>query len=140
MTRLQVFASPHLLGFEALEEMLERAARTAHDGYPPYNIERFPSDADGMEDYRLSLAVAGFSRQNLEIMLEGRHLTVRGRQTDGNAREFLHRGIAARQFAKSFLLASGMEVMAAKLGNGLLVIHLQQSPPDRVQRRIEIGE
>lgn len=144
MSRMQVFSSPLLLGFDALEQMLERATKTPSDGYPPYNIERspmppMPSD-EGVELYRISLAVAGFSQSEIEITVENRQLLIRGRQAEPQNRDYLHRGIAARQFIRSFLLAEGMEVTKASLANGILAIDLRKSPPDRVIRRIEISE
>jgi HSP20 family molecular chaperone IbpA len=140
MSRVSVFQSPLLLGFDGLEQMLERATKGSSEGYPPYNIERHPIQSDGSESYRILLAVAGFTRNDLEITVENRQLHVRGRQVDDGNRDYLHRGIAARQFAKSFLLADGMEVEAARLEHGLLAIHLRKSAPDKGIRRIEISE
>jgi HSP20 family molecular chaperone IbpA len=137
---MQVFSSPLLLGFDALEQMLDRTAKSATDGYPPYNIERAEPAPDGAENYRISLAVAGFTKASLEITLEDRQLVVRGKQADDRDRTYMHRGIATRQFTRSFLLADGMEVTGASLANGLLAIDLRKSAPDRVVRRIEIGE
>jgi HSP20 family molecular chaperone IbpA len=138
MSQLQVFSSPHLLGFDGLEHMLERAAKAAGNGYPPYNIERSAVQADGTEYYSISLAVAGFSKDSIEIALEDRQLTITGRQVDDPPRDYLHRGIATRQFSRSFLLADGMTVTRARLANGLLAIDLRKSAPDRVVHRIEI--
>jgi HSP20 family molecular chaperone IbpA len=140
VTRLQVFSSPLLLGYDGLEDMLERATKTSSDGYPPYNIERFAADAEGTEPYRISLAVAGFAKTDIEITVEDKQLHVRGKRSENQAHEFLHRGIANRQFAKAFLLADGMSVTGARLGNGLLAIDLRKSAPDRVVRRIAISE
>ncbi len=140
MTRLQVFSSPLLLGFEAVEQLLDRATKATHDGYPPYNVERSDSLADGSEDYRITIAVAGFARADLEITVEDRQLTVRGRQLDDKERDFLHRGIAGRHFSRTFLLADSMIVREARLENGLLAIDLRKSAPDRVVRRIDIRE
>ncbi len=141
MSRMQVFSSPLLLGFDALEQMLDRAAKAPSDGYPPYNIERTPAQSDcGNELFRISLAVAGFAKSDIEISVENRQLVIHGRQAEPENRDYLHRGIAARQFNRSFLLADGMEVTKAGLANGILAIDLRKSPPDRVIRRIEISE
>jgi HSP20 family molecular chaperone IbpA len=138
MTRLPLFSSPLVLGFEALEQMLDEAAKSPSDGYPPYNIERSSADAGGAEFYRVSLAVAGFDKGDIEITVEDRQLMIRGRQKEEAARDYLHRGIAARQFARTFLLADGMDVTEARLENGLLAIDLRKSAPERVVRRIGI--
>ena len=140
MTRVQVFSSPLLLGFDGLQEMLDRAVKTSSDGYPPYNIERFASQDDGTELYRICLAVAGFAKFDIELTVEDKQLHIRGKRSDEQTRDFLHRGIANRQFAKAFLLAEGMTVTAARLENGLLAIDLRKSAPNRVVRRIEITE
>ncbi len=139
MNRIQVFSSPLLLGFDALEQMLDRTTKSPSDGYPPYNIERSQPEPDGTEFYCISLAVAGFSKHDIEITVEDRQLMIRGRQSDDKSRDYLHRGIATRQFNRSFLLADGMDVTKAGLANGLLAIHLCKSPPDKVVRRIEIS-
>jgi HSP20 family molecular chaperone IbpA len=139
MSRFQGFASPLLLGFEEMERLLERAAKTTSDGYPPYNIERIAADELGDDLIRITLAVAGFRRDELEISVEERQLFIRGRQADDSAgRQFLHRGIAARQFQRTFLLAEGIEVTAARLQNGLLEVDLVRPAPERLVRRIEI--
>jgi HSP20 family molecular chaperone IbpA len=141
MSRMQVFSSPLLLGFDSLEQMLDRATKTPSDGYPPYNIERTTAASDSaVELYRISLAVAGFGKSEIEVTVEDKQLVIHGRQTDQQNRDYLHRGIAARQFNRSFLLADGMEVINASLANGILAIDLRKSPPDRVIRRIEISE
>ena len=137
MNRHTTFGSPYLLGFEHLERLLERTARTAGDSYPPYNIEAL--DETGI---RITLAVAGFSQEELSVTEEDRQLVVRGRQAEVNGKTFLHRGIAARQFLRSFVLADGIEVAAAALENGLLKIHLarkQVQPSVRVVD-IKIGD
>lgn len=137
MSRFQGFGSPLLLGFEEMERLLERAVKTPGDGYPPYNIERL--EADSGDTIRITLAVAGFRREELDISVEERQLLIRGRQQDdSNGRVFLHRGIAARQFLRSFVLAEGIEVTAARLQNGLLEIDLVRPEPERMVRRIEI--
>ena len=120
MSRLSIFSAPFLLGFEALEERVDRLSKGA-DGYPPYNIER-QVGADGSETFLISIAVAGFARSELEVVAEDNSLLVRGRQKDDPNRQFLHRGIAARQFQRSFLLAEGVVVEQATLDNGMLII------------------
>jgi len=139
MTRLSVFSSPLLLGFDELERMLDRASKTSGDGYPPYNIERLARAEGEAERLRITLAVAGFTRDEIDITIEENQLVIRGRQNDGDGRDYLHRGIAARQFARSFVLAEGMEVRGARLANGLLEIGLEKLEPKRLVRRIEIG-
>ena len=138
MTRVSLFSSRLLLGFGEVERLLERVTKNSGDGYPPYNIERFPfHDGEG-EHLRITLALAGFSREELEITLEENQLIVRGRQKDEEERAYLHRGIAARQFQRAFVLANGMEVKEANLESGLLTIDLERSEPRRIVRRIEI--
>lgn len=139
MSRLSVFSSPLLLGFDELERMLDRASKTSGDGYPPYNIERL-ARADGeAERLRITLAVAGFGRNDLDVTVEDNQLVVRGRQKEEDGGSYLHRGIAARQFTRSFVLADGMDVTGARLENGLLELHLERPEPRRVVRRIQIG-
>lgn len=128
-----------MLGFEEIERLIDRAAKGSSDGYPPYNIERAARTGDQQELLRITLAVAGFTRDQLEITLEDSQLSVRGRQQDDKTRDYLHRGIAARQFQKTFVLAEGIEVMQADLDNGLLTIDLVRHEPERLTRRIEIG-
>ena len=138
MTRMSTFSSPLLLGFDTMEKTLERVAKSA-DGYPPYNIERI-RDAEGEVDrLRITLAVAGFSDEELDVSTEENQLIVRGRQTDDTEREFLHRGIAARQFQRTFVLADGMRVTAAELKNGLLSIDLDRPQPEKLVRKINIS-
>ena len=139
MTRPTLMNSPFLLGFDDIEKALERVTRTASDGYPPYNIERLAGEADVPERLRITLAVAGFGRHQLAITLEEGQLVIRGRQQDDRERQFLHRGIAARQFQRSFLLADGMEVLSADLSQGLLVIDLVRPQPERVVKKIRIS-
>lgn len=138
MNRPTVFSSPFLLGFDEVERALDRVAKAAHDGYPPYNIERLNRDVTGPERLRITLAVAGFTRDQLDIALEDSQLVIRGRQVDDRPRQFLHRGIAARQFQRAFLLAEGMEVLGADLSNGLLSIDLARPEPERIVRKIDI--
>jgi HSP20 family molecular chaperone IbpA len=137
MSRVPTFSSPLLLGFETIEKSLERIAKNA-DGYPPYNIERLVSE--GTEVLRITLAVAGFSIDDLDISTEDSQLVIRGRQTDDEPREYLHRGIAARQFQKAFVLADGMRVLGAELKNGLLAIDLDRPQPEKMVRKIEIAQ
>lgn len=139
MSRMTLLSSPLLLGFEEIERLIDRVGKGGSDGYPPYNIERMPR-ADGRpETLRITLAVAGFTRDQLEVTVEDSQLLVRGRQEDDKAREYLHRGIAARQFQKTFVLAEGIEVRSADLANGLLTVDLVRHEPDRMVRKIEIG-
>lgn len=139
MSRQSPFAHPFLLGFDEIEQALDRVAKAAGDGYPPYNIERLPRTAQEPEKLRITLAVAGFTRDQLEVTLEESQLVIRGKQTDDKTRHYLHRGIAARQFQRSFLLADGMEVIGADLTNGLLSIDLVRPEPERVIRKIDIA-
>lgn len=138
MTRTPSLSHPFLLGFDDIERALDRVTKGASEGYPPYNIERLPRTEAEPDRLRITLAVAGFAREQLEITLEENQLTIRGRQSDDKNRQFLHRGIAARQFQRSFLLADGMQVMGADLSNGLLAIDLVRPEPERLVRRIDI--
>jgi HSP20 family molecular chaperone IbpA len=142
MTRVSMLSSPLLLGFDEMERLIDRVGKGA-DGYPPYNIERVDTAEDGRnggrELLRITLAVAGFKRDQLEITLEDNQLVIRGRQEDDKPRDFIHRGIAARQFSRTFVLAEGIEVQSADLSNGLLSIDLMRREPDRLVRKIEIG-
>ena len=134
MTKLALGAHPFLLGFEQLERLVERTAKTDSAGYPPYNIEQ--SSETG---YRITLAIAGFAESDLSITLEDKQLVIRGRQSDDSeGRVFLHRGIAARQFQRSFVLADGVEVTGASMENGLLHVDLRRASPETVVRTIEI--
>ncbi len=133
MNRHVTFGSPYLLGFEHLERLLERTTRASGDGYPPYNIEAL--DDGGI---RIALAVAGFSRDELTVTEEDRQLVVRGRQAEPDGKTFLHRGIAARQFSRSFVLADGIEVSSAALANGLLKIDLVRKAIQPQVRTVEI--
>ena len=139
MTRMTMLSNPLLLGFEEIERMIERAGKSAGGGYPPYNIERIVGDGTRPEVLRITLAVAGFTRDDLDITLEDKQLIVRGKAQDDKDRDYLYRGIAARQFNKAFLLADGIEVRAADLMNGLLSIDLVRHEPERFVRKIEIG-
>src|SRR5262245_49581811 len=137
MTRV-IFSSPYLLGFDEIERLLDRAAKSAGDGYPPYNIERLSADKGASERLRIVLAVAGFSRDDLEVTVEDHQLIIRGKQNDQSQATFLHRGIAARQFQRTFVLAEGMDVIGASMENGLLAIELARPEPARRVRKIEI--
>ena len=137
MTRMTSFSSPLLLGFDAMEKTLERITKSG-DGFPPYNIERVSSDEKG-ERLRIILAVAGFSESELDVAMEDSQLVIRGRQTDEEPREYLHRGIAARQFQRAFVLADGMRVTGAELKNGLLSVDLDRPEPEKLIRRININ-
>lgn len=142
MTRMSLLSSPLLLGFDEMERLIDRVGKGS-DGYPPYNIERVaPSDgaAPAAELLRITLAVAGFKRDQLEITLEDNQLVVRGRQEDDKSREYIYRGIAARQFGRTFVLADGIEVKSAELRDGLLCIDLVRREPNRSVRRIQIGQ
>ena len=138
MTRLTTLTSPFLLGFDEIERTLDRITKSASDGYPPYNIERIPATGTSPESIRITLAVAGFTRDQLDVTLEDKQLVIRGRQTDERERIYLHRGIAARQFQRVFLLADGMEVGGADLENGLLSVDLIRPEPEKTVRRIAI--
>ncbi|MGH1445737.1 MAG: Hsp20 family protein [Cognatishimia sp.] len=134
MSKLTLGSYPHMLGFEQLERLLERTAKTGNEGYPPFNIEQ-TSDLS----YRITLAVAGFAEEDLSITVEDRQLVIRGRQSEDDAeRMFLHRGIAARQFQRSFVLAEGVEVGEAAMENGLLHVDLTRSRPETVVQTIQI--
>jgi len=145
MSRMSMLSSPLLLGFEEMERLIDRVGKG--DGYPPYNIERIPANGVGMDGsraertdrLRITLAVAGFKRDQLEITVEDNQLVIRGRQEDDKTREYLHRGIAARQFSRAFVLADGIEVKSADLSDGLLCIDLVRREPGRLVRKVEIG-
>jgi HSP20 family molecular chaperone IbpA len=139
MARIPSLSSPFLLGFDEIERALDRVAKAA-DGYPPYNIERLARKDGRPERLRITLAVAGFSRDELEVTIEESQLVIRGRQNDEETRQYLHRGIAARQFQRTFVLADGMEVLGADLKNGLLSIDLARPEPERVVKTIAIND
>jgi HSP20 family molecular chaperone IbpA len=138
MSRMTPFSNPLMLGFEAMEKTLERVAKSG-DGYPPYNIERLRGADGTSERLRITLAVAGFAESDLDVSVEESQLCVRGRQQDEGPREYLHRGIAARQFQRTFLMADGMRVVGADLKNGLLAIDLDRPEPERLVRKINIS-
>ena len=134
MTKLSLGAYPHMLGFEQLERLLERTAKSGNEGYPPFNIEQ-----TSQRSYRITLAVAGFSENDISITVEDRQLVIKGRQKeDTGDRIFLHRGIAARQFQRSFVLAEGVDVGDAIIENGLLHVDLVQNLPETVVQTIKI--
>lgn len=134
MTKMTLATHPFLLGFDQLERLVEQAAKSGTDGYPPFNIEQ-----TGANGFRITLAVAGFGDDDLAITLENQKLTIRGRQAPvDEGRVFLHRGIAGRQFQKSFVLADGVEVSGATTENGLLHIDLRRAEPESVVQNIEI--
>jgi len=137
MSRVPSLSSPFLLGFDEIERALDRVTK-ASDGYPPYNIERVARENGKPERLRITLAVAGFNRDELDVTVEESQLVIRGRQQDDKSREYLHRGIAARQFQRTFVLAEGMEVLRADLKNGLLSIDLVRPEPERIVRSIAI--
>ncbi|MEM7527056.1 MAG: Hsp20 family protein [Pseudomonadota bacterium] len=134
MTRPFFAAYPNMLGFEQLDRLMERSAKSGGDGYPPYNIELV-----GEDHYRITLAVAGFREADLAITVEDGQLCVRGRQEDADGREYLHRGIAARQFQRNFVLAEHVQVEGAQLENGLLHIDLMREQPEPTVQTIEIA-
>jgi HSP20 family molecular chaperone IbpA len=135
MARISLFNSPLLLGFDHFERALDRVSKVSSDGYPPYNIEQL-----GENSLRITLAVAGFAMSDLKLTVEDNQLVVRGKQTDDDNRVYLHRGIAARQFQRSFVLAEGIEVRGAWLDNGLLHIDLTRPQPETRVRTIEIQD
>jgi len=136
MSKLTLASHPFLLGFDQLERLVERTAKTGNDGYPPYNIEQC-----GENRFRITLALAGFAEEDLSITVEERQLMIRGRaREEDNDRIFLHRGIAARQFQRSFVLADGVEVAGATLEHGLLHVDLERSVPDTVVQTIQINK
>ena len=140
MSRIPTFTSPLLLGFDAMEKTLERIAK-GNDGYPPYNIERLRPDGETGEPDRLriTLAVAGFSEEDLDVTTEENQLVIRGRQSESSERDYLYRGIAARQFQRTFVLADGMRVSGAELKNGLLSVDLIRPEPVRMVKKINIS-
>ncbi len=133
MSRMSLFNSPLLLGFEQIERTLDRVAKAGGDGYPPYNIEQI--DENGL---RITVAVAGFTMADLSVTVEENQLVIRGRQSDDEEKVFLHRGIAARQFQRAFVLADGIDITGARLDNGLLSVDLVRPPAEQLVRSIEI--
>jgi HSP20 family molecular chaperone IbpA len=139
MSRVPSLSSPFLLGFDEIERALDRVSKAA-DGYPPYNIERIARENGKPERLRITLAVAGFTRDQLDVTVEENQLVIRGRQQEDKPRHFLHHGIAARQFQRCFVLADGMEVLNADLKNGLLSIDLARPEPERIVKTISISD
>jgi len=139
MSRASLLNSPLLLGFDEIERILDRAGKSSGEGYPPYNIERVDNGGKG-DLLRITLAVAGFTQDQLDVSVEDSQLTIRGKQEEDENREYLHRGIAARQFTRTFVLADGIEVRGADLRNGLLSIELQRPEPERVIRKVKINQ
>ena len=136
MTKLTLGSHPFLLGFDQLERLVERTAKTGNDGYPPFNIEQ-----SSTHSFRITLALAGFTQGDLSITVEDRQLLIRGRQADDtDGRVFLHRGIATRQFQRSFVLADGVEVSGATMENGLLHVDLHQAKPETIVQTIKITQ
>ncbi len=139
MVRVTALSSPFLLGFDQIERALEKVSKSASDGYPPYNIERIAASAEAPERLRITLAVAGFSRDQIEVTQEVNQLWIRGRQQEAEERDYIHRGIAARQFQRSFLLAEGMQVLGAELADGLLSVDVARPQPERKVKTISIS-
>lgn len=140
MSRTSLLNSPLLLGFDDIERLLDRLTKSSGDGYPPYNIEQIGGGDGGAVALRITLAVAGFTKDQLEVSVEDRQLTIRGRQTEDRERTYLHRGIAARQFQRTFVLADGIEVRSADLKDGLLSINLERPVQKHRVRTIEITQ
>src|SRR6202034_4369695 len=138
MVRVTALTSPLLLGFDDLERALDKISKTGTDGYPPYNIERVAANGAEPEKLRITLAVAGFSEGQIEVTVEESQLTIRGRQQEDKTREYLHRGIAARQVQRGFLFADGMQVRSAELAQGLLSVDLVRPQHERMVRKIQI--
>lgn len=138
MSRMTPFTHPLMLGFDAMEKTLERMAKS-NDGYPPYNIERLAADGSQPERLRITIAVAGFSEDDLDVTTADNQLIIRGRQQDQEKRDYLYRGIAARQFQRVFVLADGMQVNAARLKNGLLSLELTRPEISNVVKKINIS-
>jgi HSP20 family molecular chaperone IbpA len=139
MSRVPSLSSPFLIGFDEIERALDRVSKAA-DGYPPYNIERLARDEKNPERMRITLAVAGFTLDQLDVSIAEKELVIRGRQAEDKSRQYLHRGIAARQFQRTFVLADGMEVLGADLRNGLLSIDLARPEQARMVRTVQIAE
>lgn len=137
MSRISTFSSPYLLGFDEFERLLDEVTKSSGDGYPPYNIERLPGK-NGNQMLRITLAVAGFTHEALDVTVEENQLIITGKQSETETGTFLHQGIAARQFQRAFVLAEGIEVKGATLENGLLSVNLVRREPERTVRKIDI--
>ena len=133
------FSNPLLLGFDEIERLLDQVSKGGNEGYPPYNIEQIANE-EGIIKLRITLAVAGFNDEDLDITVEDKQLVIKGKQTDDPSRTYLHRGIAARQFVRTFVLADGMEVGAANLASGLLSVDLTRTQPERLIKKIKISQ
>jgi len=138
MSRMPVVDTPHYLGFDEMDQASVRQPKAAHDGYPPYNIALVKNRGGNAARIHITLAVAGFGADELNVTLQGNQLTIAGAQDDDSSRTFLHRGIAARQFQRHFILAAGIEVQYAKLHNGLLSVALVRPKVDPTKKRIAI--
>jgi HSP20 family molecular chaperone IbpA len=139
MVRVPASGSRYLLGFELVERALDKASKPAADGYPPYNVERIAASGGAPEILRITLAVAGFAPDEIEVTQDEDQLLICGRQQESRGRDYIHRGIAARQFQRSFLLAEGMRVLGAEITCGLLSIDVSRPAPERVARKISIS-
>ena len=133
------FSNPLLLGFDEIERLLDQVSKGGNEGYPPYNIEQIANE-EGIIKLRITLAVAGFNDEDLDITVEDKQLVIKGKQTDDPTRTYLHKGIAARQFVRTFVLADGMEVGAANLASGLLSVDLTRTRPERLIKKIKISQ
>jgi len=133
------FSNPLLLGFDEIERLLDQVSKGGNEGYPPYNIEQIANE-EGVVKLRITLAVAGFNDEDLDITVEDKQLVIKGKQTDDPTRTYLHRGIAARQFVRTFVLADGMEVGDANLASGLLSVDLTRTQPERLIKKIKISQ
>ena len=133
------FSNPLLLGFDEIERLLDQVSKGGNEGYPPYNIEQIANE-EGVVKLRITLAVAGFNDDDLDITVEDKQLVIKGKQSDDPTRTYLHRGIAARQFVRTFVLADGMEVGAANLASGLLSVDLTRTQPERLIKKIKISQ
>ena len=140
MSRVSLLNSPLLLGFDEIERLLDRVSKTSGDGYPPYNIERIMPEDGGEEIIRISIAVAGFTKDQLDVSVEDNQLLIRGKQEEDKSKSYLHRGIAARQFQRAFVLADGIEVKSADLENGLLAIDLVRPQQEHLIKKIDITQ
>ena len=140
MSRQQSLSSPFLLGFDEVERVLDRIAKTTSEGYPPYNIERLTPGEGNAARLRIVLAVAGFARDDLDVSVDEGQLIIAGQQQETAERDYLHRGIATRQFRRAFVLADGFEVTNAELKNGLLSVELVRPEPPRDVRRVDIRD
>jgi HSP20 family molecular chaperone IbpA len=139
MSRVPSLSSPFLLGFDEIERVLDRVVKGA-DGYPPYNIERCERTNGQPQLLRITLAVAGFTRDQLDVTIEENQLLIRGRQHEDKARQYIHRGIAARHFQRTFVLAEGIKVLGADLRNGLLSIELARREPEKTIKTVAIND